>query len=405
MINCQETLDGINCDKCDDNSYFNEEGKCISVKYCSKEGNYSKCIKCNEGYFLDEYNNSCTKEQKCKYGDKDLGLCLQCINNYYIDFKDGKCKPSINDYIYCVKADQECYQCIQGTFLGEDKKCSLSDKCAESFNGICTHCINSEYHLDKKNYCTNIEKCIDYENYYNFCKECETGFYFNSSNGICLEEIKNFENCRYTNKEGTFCEKCRDDFYLNNSDHLCYSNKEKNDFYKCAFTLGEKCDGCVNNYFLGNIDNKCSLIEGCEKSENENKCLICDSEIYCLNLKNNNCINNEFIEQEENKFYYRCNITNIEGDKCEKCLDNYTLNNKGLCEYKKYCEEYDQEGFCNKCIPGNSTTFTFYCLNSQFGCINTNTKGCEICDNILDFDLCDKCENNFILENNKCIEK
>ena len=200
MIHCQETLDGINCDKCDENSYFNEEGKCMSVKYCSKEGNYSKCIKCNEGYFLDEYNNSCTKEPKCKYGDKDLGLCLQCINNYYIDFKDGKCKPSINDYIYCVKADQECYQCIQGTFLGEDKKCSLSDNCAESFNGICTHCINSEYHLDKKNYCTNIEKCIDYENYYNFCKECETGFYFNSSNGICLEEIKNFENCRYTNK-------------------------------------------------------------------------------------------------------------------------------------------------------------------------------------------------------------
>ena len=187
---------------------------------------------------------------------------------------------------------------------------------------------------------------------------------------------------------------------MNNSDHLCYSNKEKNDFYKCAFSLGEKCDGCVNNYFLGSIDNKCSLIEGCEKSENENKCLICDSEIYCLNLKNNTCINNEFIEQEENKFYYRCNITNIEGDKCEKCLDNYSLNNKGLCEYKKYCEEYDQEGFCNKCIPGNSTTFTFYCLNSQFGCINTNTKGCEICDNILDL-----CEDNFILKNNKCIEK
>ena len=64
-------------DKCDDNSYFDEEGKCISVKYCSKEGNYSKCIKCNEGYFLDEYNNSCTKEEKCKYGDKDLGLCFR----------------------------------------------------------------------------------------------------------------------------------------------------------------------------------------------------------------------------------------------------------------------------------------------------------------------------------------
>ena len=161
--------------------------------------------------------------------------------------------------------------------------------------GKYTHCINSVYHLDINNYCTNIDKCIDYSIYYNSCEECEEGFYFNISSNICLEDIKNFENCKKTNYNGSFCDKCRDDFYLNNSDHLCYSNKENNDFYKCVWSLGEKFDGCIKDYFLGSIDNRCSLIEGCEKSENKNKFLICDSEMYCLDLMNNTCVNNQYI--------------------------------------------------------------------------------------------------------------
>jgi hypothetical protein len=30
---------------------------------------------------------------------------------------------------------------------------------------VCKHCINSEYHLGRDNLCTNIDKCI-YTNYY-----------------------------------------------------------------------------------------------------------------------------------------------------------------------------------------------------------------------------------------------
>ena len=405
MINCQQTIDGVNCDICDENSYFDDEGKCIGVKYCSIEAPFVKCKKCNEGYYLAEYGNCCSKEPNCNYGDKDLGICTQCKGFYYIDFKDGKCKPNNEDnaYKYCTRADGECNQCTQGTYLGEDKRCSFSKYCAESYLGICTHCINSEYHLGKDNLCTNIENCI-YSTYYNTCEECDEGFYYNTTSNTCNNEYDEFKNCQKTNSNGTYCDKCKKDFYLNSSDHLCYSNTEQNDFYKCAYTEGEVCDWCVEDYYLGYIDKKCSLIEGCEKSENENKCLICDSDMYCLDLKKDTCINNEYINKEEDIIYYRCNMTNEEGDKCGSCLDDYRLNNKGLCEYDSFCEEFDGDKNCKKCIPDDDKEYFYYCLNSQIGCTITNVRGCEICNNFTNFDSCDKCKEGFILENHICIE-
>ena len=207
-----------------------------------------------------------------------------------------------------------------------------------------------------------------------------------------------------TNFNGAYCEKCRNDFYLNNTDHLCYDNTLPNDFYKCAFTLGEFCDACVEDYYLGYIDSKCSLIEGCEKSENENKCLICDSELFCLNVQNNKCFDNQYIYEEENKFYYKCKLTNIEGNKCETCIEDYRLNSQGLCEYDGFCEEFEMDDKCKKCIKDDEEGHIYFCLNSQFGCTITSVRGCEICNDVTNFDSCDKCRDGFTLENNICYE-
>ena len=405
LINCQETIDGINCDKCDDNSYLDDNNKCIGVNYCSIEAPFVKCKKCREGYYLAEYGNCCSKEPNCNFGDKDLGICTQCKDFFYIDFKDGRCRPNNedNDFKYCYKADGECYECVHGTYLGEDKKCSFSTNCAESHLGKCVHCINSEYHLGRDNICTNIDKCI-YSNYYNSCEECEEGYFFNESSRVCEKEYQGFENCKKTDAFGDHCETCRNDFYVNNSDYLCYSNTEQNEFYKCAFTLGEVCDGCIEDYYLGSIDNKCSLIEGCDRSENENKCLECDSDIYCLDLKNNNCVNNEYIYKEEDKFYYKCNVTNEEGTKCALCIDDFRLNDQGLCVYDGFCEELDENGNCKKCIADNEKEYFFFCLNSQFGCTITSRRYCEICNDVTNFDKCDKCRDGYTLENNDCVE-
>ena len=401
---CQQTVDGKNCDICDEDAYFDDEGKCVAVNNCAKGAPYAKCEKCKENYYLAKYGNCCSQEPNCYFGDKDLGICNQCIDFYYIDFNDGKCKPNNedNDFKYCRKADKECYECVSGTYLGEDKKCSTSKNCSESKYGTCLYCING-FHLGTDNICNNIDKCIK-SNYFNSCEECEKGYYFNISSNLCEEENEGFINCRKTDSDGIFCDSCKQDFYLNYPDHKCYSNLENNEFYKCSLTYGEVCHSCVQDYYLGYIDKKCTKIQGCEISENENKCLQCDSESYCLNAHNGNCINNEFIEEEKDKFFYRCNYTDEEGTKCEQCIDNYRLNNKGFCVFDEFCEEFDQDKNCKKCIKDNDEESIFYCLNQDFECTLTYVKGCELCNDVTNFDYCSKCKEDYTLDDGQCIK-
>ena len=74
------------------------------------------------------------------------------------------------------------------------------------------------------------------------------------------------------------------------------------------------------DYYIGYLDNKCTKVEGCMISENEDRCLLCD-DIYCLNKKTGLCMDNQYIEDENYKFYYKCNITNDEGSLGSKYVD------------------------------------------------------------------------------------
>ena len=406
LMNCKQTIDGVNCDICNDDYYFNEDGKCIDINYCLKEAPYVKCEKCISGYYPTSYGEACTKEINCYLGNKDYGLCYQCQGEYYIDFKDGKCKPNReeNDFKYCRTANGECYECVYGTYLGKDKRCSLSRYCEESINGICIKCLDN-YHLGHDNICTEIDKCI-YTDFYGVCTECEDNYYYNRTNRMCELEKENFENCKITTFEGQFCDKCKNDFYINKTNHLCYSNKEKNFFYKCIYTSdnGNYCSVCAEGYYIGYIDHKCTTMEGCDISENENKCIQCDSDYYCFDSKTERCEYNDEIISEEKKYYYRCNKTNIEGTGCETCVDGYELKN-GLCLEDKHCIKKNENGECIKCITYDEDSY-YQCLNNDFGCVNTYFDGCEICNNLFDFDNCTKCMEGFELniEKGNCVD-
>ena len=403
FLNCKQTIDGQNCDICDDDYYPDEEGKCISINFCLKKGLYEKCEKCMEGYFPSKLGE-CTKEKNCYEGNKNLGICIQCESEFYIDFQDGKCKSNReeNDFKYCRKANGDCYECSYGTYLGNDKKCSLSKNCAEASKGICIQCLEN-YHLGLDNKCTNIDKCI-YSDFYGECTECENNNYYNRSNKLCEIEKENFENCKITTFDGNFCDKCKKDFYYNRTKHLCFSNKE-GDFYKCAYTSenGDYCVGCIEDYYLGDIDHKCSLIEGCDISENENKCIQCYSEEWCLDLKTGKCEYNKIIEDENKKFYYKCNRTNEEGNACDICIEGFELKN-GLCVDNSHCVEKNEEGNCQKCITYEEDYY-YHCLNKYFGCIETYFDFCEKCDNLFDFDKCTKCFEGYNQnEKGECIK-
>ena len=398
--NCKETTNNETCDICQDYFYLNE-GKCHSFNYCNESDENGKCVKCKEGYYLSSNGDSCTPEENCFVGDKDLGICLWCEEKYYIDFKDGKCRSNQQDdeFKYCTIVDEICKECYYGYYLSEDLKCASTSNCAESDQGKCYLCSNNFY-LGLDNNCNYDENCI-YSNY-NECIECKEGFYFDKNNKTCKIDEDIFRNCKY-GYDDKYCEKCKDDFYINKTDHLCYSNQEEGNFYKCIETdfNGEYCAKCQENYYLGFKDYKCSHIKGCEISENENRCSEC-SEYFCLDVKTGECIYNYDVEYEEKIFYYRCNRTNEEGTACEICREGYELNEKGLCIDNENCIEKNEDGTCKKCKNDNT-----FCLNNAFGCIDLfYENNCLECNEILDFNDCTKCIDNYVLNDySQCIKQ
>ena len=78
-------------------------------------------------------------DNNCESWRRDIGICSQCITNYFIDFKDGKCKSNQenNDLKYCSVADTKCKIFIYGKYLGQDKRYSNTTNCIQSENSEC----------------------------------------------------------------------------------------------------------------------------------------------------------------------------------------------------------------------------------------------------------------------------
>ena len=392
FYNCRESLNGDACDACNDNYYLSGNRKCVKTNFCSEGGNYN-CNKCIKGYYLSEEDNICTTEENCLKGKADLGICLECKDSYMIDFKDGKCKSNEenNEYKYCKYAEGGvCKECLNWYYLGEDGQCSSSKNCSESNNGICEVCADN-YYLGLDHKCVDVEHCIYSDDHFK-CEECEGNYCYNEDQNICFIGEGELENCKFS-YFGSWCSKCKDDFYLNQTEFLCRSNSDPNYFYKCAKTHSgiNMCAECVKGYYLGYKDHKCSKIQGCEISENENKCLECN-ENYCLDLKTGGCEYNQRIDNNEKKIYYRCNRTNEEGTACHICMEGYLLNENGLCIDEKHCELKNEDGTCLKCQDDENG---HYCLNKDFGCVDSFYGNCLECNDNVDFSECTKCAEGF----------
>ena len=402
---CKQTINGKTCDICNDGYYFDEEGNCTEINYCSKSEN-GKCIECIEDYYLisPNYRPGCSKDKNCYEADKDSGLCLQCNKNYFIDYKDGKCKSNLenNEFKYCKSAREFCNNCLYGYYLGEDLKCSNTIGCLESNNGICNICSEG-YYLGFDNKCSLIKYCIYSKDEYN-CDECENGYFYHEKNKTCLIGDDNFKNCKILKMNDRNCSLCRDNYYLNKSDNLCYNNEEFGYFYKCSYTdiFGKICDNCIKDYYYGHKYNICSPIEGCEMLKDENTCSEC-GDYYCLDVKKGNCVDNYDIIDDK-LFYFRCNQSNEEGNGCQICIDNLTLNDdNGLCVDQVHCEE-EIDGICQKCMKFEED-YTYYCLNSILGCVEVFDDKCLECNNITDLFFCTKCEDGYeIDEYGNCIK-
>ena len=394
FLHCKETIDNEKCDKCDENYFFSEDGNCVSTNFCLKSIE-NICTECIDNYYLTKKSNICSYDKNCVDADRYTGFCNLCSDYFYLDKKDGKCKSNRenNEFKYCIIAGDICTACEKDYYLGQDNLCSSTKNCSESDNGLCLTC-NEGYYLGLDHKCTIYKNCI-YSDYYYECIECDEGYYFDRLNESCRISIDRFEHCKHSNQFGGYCEACKDGYYLIIRNKTCKSNEEEGLYYKCEVTdYYDDCYKCIKDYYLSTGDKRCTKVDGCKFSKNENECYECEHD-HCLNMKNLTCIWNDVITEEYEKIYYKCNYTNIEGTKCEICDDNYTLTDEGLCLNLFDCEILKDEN-CEQCKRENIYGMNL-CLNKDLGCVETFTEGCKRCDDIENFYDCTECYDGYKL--------
>ena len=383
-----------------DEYYKTKDGRLVQTKYCEKADINNICTKCIDGYFLSKDKSACTLEQNCEKGDKNVGLCTQCLENFYLDVKTKKCFSNQDNFDLknCKEVNEGiCTRCEKYFFLDMNHKCTETENCENSQNSKCIKCIEGFYlGIDHK--CIDVEKCIYSRS--GECKECIDGYYYNKIKKKCKKWKKDFlNNCKSNSLyDENHCEVCKDEFYLDVKNNLCLPNTKKNKFYKCQASNynGEECATCVNNYFIGRLDKKCSLISGCLKSRDEGFCLKCDRD-YCLD-NFGYCVNNYEINEIEKKYAYRCSALNKNGNGCIKCeKKELEINSEGLCYDKIHCEKFEKNN-CVKCQEENPDGYYSYCLNKEFGCIDSFHKHCLRCDDLLHLDECTQCDIGYELD-------
>ena len=391
--------------KCEEGSYYSEDGKCSETNFCKKTHKDLSCKECIYGYFLTNDRGACTQDQNCENGDKKTGECNFCMKDYYIDLQEKKCYDNTIEekYKFCIIVDKGiCTNCELAYFLSGNNKCTITPNCSISENSLCTKCQEGFY-LGLDHRCCSVEKCI--HSYMGTCNECEDGYYMDVNNNICVESKDNFINCKKNSiLNPELCDLCKNDYYISYKDYLCYDNTSPGPFYKCEIGnyLGDKCITCIDGYYIGRVDSNCSKIEGCLQSLDENTCSECD-DYYCLDNKGN-CSDNYYVIDEDKKYYFRCKKLNEDGTKCEICERDLNTTEEGICYDNEHCEIFQDEK-CIKCQKDNPWGYYGYCLNEVFGCIDSFLEHCIRCDDIFNLDMCTQCEEGYeINEYGECDE-
>lgn len=171
------------------------------------------------------------------------------------------------------------------------------------------------------------------------CFECSTGFTLNSNN-TCSPKCS-VQNC-FRCLDSTSCSVCQQNYTLENLGKNCTSKASitpancssfSTDKAGCKTCNSLQCTQCYANYTL--VGGSCCPtppqdIYGCQlyQSQCSNFCVMCERGFNLLMLPGfnfgNQCIN--LYCPLENCAYCFQNTT------CTLCMENYTLNSKGLCE-------------------------------------------------------------------------
>ena len=414
--NCEISFQG-KCLKCQKDYVLNNNiGLCKSInsedfKNCKKTSSDGFCQECDEDYYLDEGDKRCTTTKNCS--ESSFGICTKCVSGYYLDKKNKQCKKQKDSFINCkLSTDgKSCDVCDDDHFLDEDGICSNSNFCSESDNkGKCEKCIEKYYLSNSDKICTTEKKCDKGRGDIGVCLSCVKDYAIDLSDGKCKSN-KEDNDLKYCESADEVCNKCITGFELG-KDNKCSTTTN------CAESENGLCQTCIDDYYIG-LDNKCTNVKHCIRSY-EYECLECEEKYY-YNKDNRTCYKTEgkykncqygtnefclrcnddyYLNRTDHKCYsnleeddfYKCAMTDIEGENCFVCVEDYYLGIKDFkCSKAEDCDITEDEERCLECREN-------YCLNVKTGlcvfnyevdednefyykCLKTNKKGteCETC--------------------------
>lgn len=380
--NCTVTLDGLTCETCQKDMYYNTTlSQCLPIE--------SLKLRTNCMY----YNTT--------------GQCKQCnMTTFYVDVASGSCMALKNPIANCIIHSGEgvCTKCAYEYFLNADgsqcigvgpvQNCQLY-----SYGVACTSCP-SGYNYQRNRHQLDMKR--SYSFLLNFYSVMINSTLTNQTvaeffNGVCEPEVENCETVSAYNN----CTKCSTGYFSVNG--FCQINPTEPIPNCVEYFSATVCTTCEYGYYLSaGRCNEVTPITNCIVYDNsqDNNCLQCDTRYFS---QGNQCVLRTLTVANCAQY---ANMT----DTCGECAVSYWLSpdSKTCSKALQYCQTplWLQQGTsyqanCANCLD------QFYILTSITS--GTLTTSCQLptmliegCLQYQQSTLCNICDNGYFLANFKC---
>ena len=378
------------CSKCED-GYFASNGECkpcsSSCQTCSELA--SLCTSCKTGLKL--VGASCESEciencETCKFP------CVKCNQGYYVD--QGQCPKCNENCLTCNIYGTRCDSCFEGFGLiystcvkgcmdhcpSCDSPCTVCEQHYYLHNGVCIECDTA---------CNNCNGLGP-----DHCIECATGYH--NEKGVCKGDCQ--EHCKSCDEP---CSECETGYFI-----------YQQGCQKCEPTCAtcelkyDKCTSCLQGFGL--VENKCN--KGCTDycTSCDSPCTKCQDGYISVSGVCKECKGNCKTCDKSPETCLTCKFGfALQGTQCiNSCIDHCTT-----CNFPcSICSPgyVSLNGVCIACPEGCSTCSSdlkeCYSCEDDYEyahrtCIKICLPFCKSCD-----EPCSVCQSGYLSEFGKCVQ-
>ncbi|KAL4454048.1 hypothetical protein ABPG73_009847 [Tetrahymena malaccensis] len=379
-----------------------------SCKTCSLPNNSSRCLSCNNGYYLNASNQCQQCQAPCGNCIDQPTKCLSCTSaqNYTFDSSNNSCNLICDSSCKTCSLpnnSSSCLSCNTGYYLNALNQCKPCQLPCGDCTTLATKCLSctpaQNYNYDSSNNSCNIVcdlscKTCSQPNSSNSCLSCNDGYYLNASNQ-CLPCQAPCGNCIDSAMKCLSCTPAQNytlDLSNNKCTLVCDSSCKT-----CSLPNNQNsCLSCNNGYYL-NSSNQCQPCQApCGSCITQaTKCLSCyPAQSYIYNSLNNSCTS--LCDPSCNT----CSLPN-NSNSCLSCYSGYYLNSLSQCQpCQAPCGNcIDLPTKCLSCTPAQNYSFD----NSNYICNLICDSSCKTCSQANDSNSCLSCNSGYYLNSqNQC---